>query len=238
MIFRIIVRSFLLVVFFISSSSFGMNQEQVAVADSLFAEEKYTEAMGRYRSFFEGGYASPAMLLKMAYVADATGNFADALFYLDLYYQKSGDRLVIGKIEEMANERGLYGYIYSDLDYLFAIFSKFRVPIFSLILVSLLFLLVYIYRKLRRAERPTAAMVLQVFFSLILLLLVNFEIDQKAIVVSDQALLRAGPSAGAEPIRIISKGHKVTVLANEEVWSKILWEGDEVFVRTSRLRSI
>jgi len=238
MIFRIITRSLIALLFFGSVLCFGANKNQLQVADSLFAEEKYTEAMETYQEFFIEGKLSPAMLLKMAYVADATGDYANALYYLDLYYQKSGDRLTVGKIEELAEANGLYGYNYSDADYLIAILSKYKIHLSILFLGMLVLLLAYSFKKVNQKERPYAALIIQSLFGLLLLFLVNFNRDKKAIVVADQSLLRSGPSAGAEPVKLIEKGHKVTVIYSSEIWSKILWEGDEVFIRNSRLKAI
>ena len=238
MIFRIIVRHIPVIVFFISISSFGQDQKQLKVADSLFNEGKYTEALALYNSLFEAGYASPATLLKMAYVADAQNDHSNALYYLDLYYQKSGDRLAVGKIEELADANDLFGYTYTDTDYLIAIFAKYSTQVLALTLGVFLLLFVYCFRKIKRKERPYAGLVIQSFFAVLLLFLVNFKTQDKAIIIADHALLKAGPSAGAEAIQVIAKGHRVTVLNYSEIWSKIIWEGDEVFIRTSRLKSI
>ena len=194
--------------------------------------------MELYLPLFADGFATPSMLLKMAYVADATGDYPSALYYLDLYYKVSGDRLAVGKIEELAKANELYGYVYSDIDYLINVFSNYRIEIFSLILAMLLFLMVYAYRKIRRQEKPYAALVIQSFLGVILLILMNFKMEGKAVITSNQSLLRSGPSAGAEPVMVIDKGHKVTVLRESDIWSKILWDGDEVFIRSSRIKAI
>ncbi|MBC6400746.1 MAG: SH3 domain-containing protein [Ekhidna sp.] len=232
------MKSFSVILFLVSASCFGSNKQQLSVADSLFDEEKYTESMELYLSLFEDGFATPSMLLKMAYVADATEDHSFTLYYLDLYYKASGDRLAIGKIEKLAEANALYGYVYSDIDYLMAVFSKYRVEVFALIQAMLLCLLIYIYKKIHQQERPYAALVMQSFLGVVLLILVNFKVEEKAIITSDRSLLRSAPSAGAEPVTVIDKGHKVTVLRESDIWSKILWDGNEVFIRSNRIKSI
>ena len=139
MIFGIILRSFSIILFLISTASFGAeNQQRLNAADSLFGEEKYTEALELYLSLFEDGFSTSSMLLKMAYVADATGNYSFALYYLDRYYKVSGDRLAIGKIKDLAEANDLDGYVYSDIDYLAAVFSRYKIVVFALILAVLL----------------------------------------------------------------------------------------------------
>ena len=56
--------------------------------------------------------------------------------------------------------------------------------------------------------------------------------------MDDLTLLRSGPSAGAEPIEVVTKGHKVKVVSQSEIWTKVLWNGNEVFVRSNRLKLI
>ena len=239
MIFGIILRSFCVILFLISTASFGAeDQQRLNAADSLFGEEKYTEAMELYRSLFEDGFSTPSMLLKMAYVADATGNYSFALYYLDRYYKVSGDRLAIGKIKDLADANELYGYVYSDVDYLAAIFSKYKIVVFALILAVLLPLTFYIYKKVRLGEKPYAVLIIQFFLGGVLFIMVNFKTEEKAIIISNQSLLRSGPSAGAEPVTVIDKGHKITILDRSDVWSRILWDGDEVFIRSSRIKLI
>ena len=238
MILRIIARVSLVILFFNSADCFGMDQKQLSIADSLFAEKNYTEAMESYKRFFSKGYASPGMLIKMAYVADATDDFASALYYLDLYYQKSGDRLAVGKIEELAEANDLYGYRYSDLDYLMAVFSKHTLKVFIVMTGLLVLLMAYVYKKIKQKKRPIVALAIQSFVAIVLLIIVNFRIDEKAMVNAEQSLLRSGPSAGAEPVEVIDRGHRVVVKDYSVVWSKIIWQGKEVFIRTNRLTAI
>ncbi|MDE0470324.1 MAG: SH3 domain-containing protein [Ekhidna sp.] len=225
--------------FLISTASFGAEDlPRLNAADSLFDEEKYTEAMESYLSLFEDDFSTPSMLLKMAYVADATGNYPFALYYLDRYYKISGDRLTVGKIKDLAEANDLSGYVYSDVDYLAAVFSKYKIVVFALILAVLLSLTFYTYKKAHLGERPYAVLVIQFFLGGVLFIMVNFKTEEKAIIISNQSLLRSGPSAGAEPVTVIDRGHKITILEKSDVWSRILWDGDEVFIRSSRIKLI
>jgi len=238
MILRIKVGFTLVISFFLSNVAIAQSLDSLKLADSLFSEYQYTQAMLIYESFFENETVSPSMLLKMAFIEDGSGNYEEALFYLDTYYSKSADREVIPKIEELAEEHDLIGYKYDDTHYFSALLSKYRVNFsIGLIILSIVFM-VYILKKRKEGEKPYAASIIQVFLMVCLFGLVNFTTSQKGLIISDQTLLRSGPSAGAEPVQMIKKGHKVTILKESDVWTKILWEGDEVFVRKNRLRAI
>lgn len=221
--------------FSIRFQAIATEPSRLDLADSLFADQKYTEAYKIYDEIFQAGQASDGMLLKMAFIQDASDNFEEALFFLDRYYQNSADRHAIGKIEELAKEKGLKGYQYDDLDYFTALFSKFRMSILVLLISTILLLSGWIYIKFKKGERAYVPVSFQVLLVILLFALVNVAPQQEGIIVDDLTLLRSGPSAGAEPIEILTKGHKVIVVSQSEVWTKIVWNGAEVFVRNDRL---
>ena len=216
----------------------GAENNGLLKADSLFKSQKYTEAFSIYKELMDQGDVSSSMLLKMAFIQDASEDYAEALYYLDLYYRMSADRQAVGKIEEIAKEHELNGYQYDDSQYFLALYQKFKIHIVVLLLSISLLLLVYVFTKYKKEEKAYIPAVFQVFTILLLLVVVNFQASTRGIIINDQTLLRSGPSAGAEPVEILSRGHKVTVVNQSEVWTKILWNGEEVFVRNSRLKLI
>ena len=223
-------------IFFLSSSA--ADKPLLNEADSLFKSQKYTQAFAMYQTILDQGDVSQAMLLKMAFIQDASGNYADALYYLDRYYLASADRLAVGKIEEIATEHELKGYQYNDTHYFLALFKRYKLQALLVPIAFSMLLLVYVLRKSQKGEKPYAAAVLQVLTVSLLLLTINFKATPNGIITSDATLLRSGPSAGAEPVDVLLKGHKVIVLDRETVWTKILWNGEQVFVRNNRLKLI
>ena len=226
----------LLLVF--SESCFGAENAKLNMADSLFQSQKYTEAYAIYKEIMEHGEVSSAMLLRMAFIQDASDNYAEALYYLDLYYRTSADRQTVGKIEEIATEYELIGYQYNDTHYFLALFEKFKLQLITLLLSIALLQFAYVYVKARKNEKAYVASVFQVLTVILILIAINAGSSQNGIITNDQTLLRSGPSAGAEPIEIVQKGHKVIILDQSDVWAKILWNGDEVFIRNNRLKLI
>ncbi|WP_436515138.1 SH3 domain-containing protein [Ekhidna sp. To15] len=238
MINRIKVRLFLGILFSCFFNSLIAQNSSLEEGDSLFNQQKFTEAYEKYELIFWEGEASQAMLLKMAYIQDGLGNYTDALFFLDKYYQMSADRNVVGKIQELSEANELSGYSYDDVDYFLALLKKYRLHLISLLVAVMLMLIVYIFQKSKGEEKPISAGIIQLIVVCCLLGVVNFEGSPKAVVMSDYTLLRSGPSAGAEPIEVLNKGHKVKVLNRDEVWTQILWDGREVYVRNGKLRVI
>lgn len=238
MIYRIKVRLFLGILFFCAMGDLKAQNQLLTQADSLFNQQKYTEAFSKYNQIYSQGEASSSMLLKMAFIQDGLGNYADALYFMDKYYSESADRRVIGKIEEIAKENDLRGYDYTDINYFLALIHKYQLWITILLAVILLALTVYISGKTKRDQKPIGAFVIQMIVAMLLFSSLNLKPSRQGIITSDNTLLRSGPSAGAESIDMIERGHKVKVLSKDDVWTRIIWNGKEVYVRNGRLRVI
>ncbi len=231
----------LIVVFIFFGSFFTSlaNEELQSQADSLFVQQKYTEAFQLYETIFQAGNFSESMLLKMAFIKDGLGNYVDALYYLDMYYKNSADKSVVGKIEEISNEKNLIGYSYDDSHFFVALLNKYRGQIQLLMVAIAIFLSVYIFKKRQLNEKPVTASVFQLISLTALLLIANNSYrDTYGIISQNSTLLRDGPSAGAEPVEMVNKGHKVTVLHRSAVWTKIDWEGEEVYIRNGKIKII
>ena len=232
---------FILSIIFASSLTLGTLAQttELSTADSLFNNQKYTEAFEMYENIFQQNQASLAMLTRMAFIQEGLGNYADALYYLNLYYLKSSDKDALVKMREIAEEHDLRGYEYSDFKF-FENFVRKNQDLITLCLIAFsAFLLVYSFRKTKKEERPMFSVALQAL-TLILILVVNNEIFLKdsGIVQKNQSILMSGPSAGAEPIQVIDQGNKVFILDSDELWSKIEWEDSEAYIRNKNIRKL
>ncbi len=228
----------LVAIIFLFISGISFSQKKVLkYADSLFQNQKYTEAYEVYDELFRSGQSSAAILLKMAFIKDGLGDYVHALYYLDIYYTYSADRSVVAKIKKIAEGQGLRGYQYDDRNFFAALVEKYELYLQLVCAAIVLMLWAYILRK--KKGHPFTAGAFQLLFMGVLIFLSNdLYTSDKGIILSDRTLLRSGPSAGAEPIRLIEKGHKVEILESGEEWVKIRWGEDEVFVRNSRVKII
>ncbi len=208
-------------------------------ADSLFNSGKYTEANKVYDSIYTASKGSPSMLLKMAFIQEGLENYADALFYLNQYYGLSADKKVLVKMREIAESQGLRGYEYSDLEFFKNLVHKYKSQVLGLLYgLSALLIVLIIFNK-RSGKATFSPMAFQVIVVISLILTTNdFFSKPKGIIDKDQTLLMSGPSAGAEPIDIIGKGHRVSVLETNDVWIKINWGESTGYIRKNRLKLI
>lgn len=212
---------------------------ELSTADSLFANQKYTEALKKYENIFNQDKASPAMLTKMAFIQEGLGNYADALFYLNLYYLKTSDKAALTKMRELAEEHHLSGFEYSDFKFMANFVRNYEVEILIVLLAFSLFLLIYGYSKRKKDELPRVSLFLQALTLVLIGLLSNqLFLADTGIVSQDHSLLMTGPSAGAEPISYIEKGNKVTVLQSDALWTKIRWQEEVAYIRTKNLRTL
>ena len=208
------------------------------LADSLFAEEKYTESLELYEVILdENQLYTPGMLMKMAFIKEGLGDYSEALYLLNLFYSKTSDKRALRKMEELARQHQLNGYQFNDLEFFRTTYKKYHFHIVGALLALALFMFSFIlFQKRKRQYRPVTAGVLFVFILAVLFGLINFGPGRdRAIVLSDQVYLRTGPSSGANVAEIIDKGHRVEVVGKKDVWVLINWNDRPLYIRESNL---
>lgn len=214
--------------------------ESLATADSLFEFRKYTESFKIYQKIHEQKQGSPSMLLKMAFIKEGLDDYPSALYYLNQYYLLTSNERVLQRMDDLAEEHNLQGYEYTDLDFFLSYFYKYQNEVNLAILSIALFLFAFIlYRKRKTKERPAFAGILLVLTLGLLFYLVNFGIRyRKGIILESPAYLMSGPSAGSDILAVVDKGHKVSILGTNDVWVKIMWGEQVVYLKENKIRSI
>src|SRR5690606_17154239 len=95
-------------------------------ADSLFRNRQFTQSLQHYESVLANGEYTPAMLLRMAYINEGLDRPGKTLYYLSMYYQATGDRAALRKMEELARKYNLTGYTVTDADRLLSWYLESR----------------------------------------------------------------------------------------------------------------
>lgn len=223
---------------FIFSTSSAQTEGSLSLADSLFVKTKYTEAFAIYTTVFSSSKATESMLLKMAFIKEGLGDYVQSLYYLDQYYNLTFDKSVLIKMQELANENSLKGYDFEDKDF-FLNFLHFHWIEIQLGLVAIsIFLLAFIYQSRKRKRMPMGMPVLQLIVLAVFLILSNNWVEKDTAIITSPTLLMSGPSAGAEPVGWVNEGHKVDVIDESDVWTKIQWETNDAYIRNSKLQLI
>ncbi|MDN4167017.1 hypothetical protein QWY31_16015 [Cytophagales bacterium LB-30] len=208
------------------------------LADSLFAQRKYSKALDAYQSLYQEGRFTQAMLLKMAYLHERLNETEEALYYLSVYQAHHYDERVQQKVEKLAEANKLSGYEVTDEHLLFVriLENKIRIEILLVLMGILLAVsLVWSVRKGRLAG-ATASVVMVLWLSAVIVFHEKVVPTQEAIVEAPQAALMKGPSAAAGLSRLLEAGHKLNVKSLGPAWAEVQWNGEAVFIKTQYLR--
>lgn len=209
-------------------------------ADALFEQRAYTEALPLYEQVLRQNQASPAMLLRMAYIHEGLGHTPEALYLLNLYYRESLDEEAALRIKELAGRHELKGYDIIEEEYLRSLIRHYRLPIvLTLLLLSLLLTGLIVYRRLRYHHQSLITPLFLVVLLGGLLYFVNFGPSySKGILMEDNTYLMRGPSAAAGVITQLKAGHRLEVVGQEDVWVKVIWDNEVAYIKAGFIRTV
>jgi tetratricopeptide (TPR) repeat protein len=218
----------------------NMHLAHLKSADSLFAIEKYTQALELYENLHSAQQVSAAMLLKMAYINEALGKYESASFYLLQYHKLTNSDKAFDKVQDIAKKNNLIGYQSQDLEMIENWYFKYQQFIQVLLLViALLLLLSNGFIRLKKKKAISKTLIgIQLIVLLLVVMATNVERPQRALLNSNNNYLRTSPSAAADVLHILGAGHQVKVIERGDIWSKIKLEDEVCYVRTIHLRMI
>lgn len=214
--------------------------EALAKADALYAAKQYTQAFEFYRALEQDGHYTPAMLLKMAHIQEGLHHLGESLYYLNLYYLASDDAQALKKMEELATKNKLEGYETDESSSLLAwLQSQYFNIALALASTGVFLLALAWYLRTRKKMNPTLAGIALVVAMSLLFADVNFnKAPLRGIVAVPQTYLMNGPSAGASVVAIIGEGHQLQIMGKKDVWLKVQWKEQEVYVRGNLVRVV
>lgn len=180
------------------------------------------------------------MLLKMAFIKEGLGDYTNALYYLNLYYLKTYNKRALKKMENLAEQNKLKGYDYDDAEFFLNIYHQYQIQIDLIIISITLFVFALLfYQRRRKKQVSLVTQLLFVSFLVVIFGLNNFGIERaKAIITSPEVYLMKGPSPGADVLDIVSMGHRVDIIGQNDVWTKISWQDKEAYIKSFNLKSI
>lgn len=218
----------------------GQGIPELKTADSLFTEQRYTQAYQEYDKILESGKASAGMLLRMAYIQESLGNIPKTLYLLNVYYKQTSDEEVLSKIGKLAKAGKLSGYEFSDNEFFMGAFRENRNSIlWALLLVSGALFLLLVYSRFRLNQKPVWQGVLLVLMLGGLFYVSNFPLaESRGIVANDNVYIMSGPSAGSAVVDVIRKGHRLKILGKEDVWYRVEWKEKVFYVKSNALKQV
>jgi len=215
-------------------------QDDLYRADSLFEAKKYVQSLKIYEDIRQQGYASPAMLLKMAYINEAVDDIPGTLYYLNLYYGITFNKKALKKMEGLADTYDLSGYNYNDLVFFKNIFANYKLHVTGVLLGGIFLIFGYMIYRIRRQKVVSNSYKALWFTAVVtLLLILNLDLDPDyGILKNKQIYIMSAPSSGAPLMEIAKGGHRVKVQGKKDVWVKISWNGSHGFVKQHHLKLI
>ncbi|WP_439879867.1 SH3 domain-containing protein [Pontibacter sp. MBLB2868] len=214
------------------------DKSTLAVADSLFQQQHYTEALGLYETILQKQQLySPQMLLKMAYIKEGLRDYTGAMYYLHLFYTKEPSRSTLKKMEELALAHRLQGYEYNDLQFFKTQLSKHYMRILELMLLAAVVTVTIMFFSWRKGHQFTKTFKFGfTAYLLFLLYYINFlNLGDAGIIRNNAVAIMSAPSAGATWLATASEGHKVPITGEQDIWYEIRWKGNKAYVRKSNL---
>jgi len=224
---------------FLQSFNCQANTMKLSLADSLFAIQNYQEALSLYEDLLTNDEVySPAMLLKMAFVAEGMGDYSNASFYLAKYYDQNPNPRVITKIKALTEQSNLFGYELDDSDRFLKFLTDLQeelTSVFSILLVVSLILLVAFRKKV---DHP------KYYFPSILFLLLTFISNNflfqasTGIVTGSPTLIMEKPTAGGKLLSVVDPGHRVIIKSSKDIWYEVNWGGKKVFIKKEHITKL
>lgn len=213
---------------------------RLQTADSLFQAKRYTQSLEHYDEILSQHQYTPAMLLKMAYIHEGLNQMGSAIYYLNLYALATNDESVQPKIDEIAKKYDLEGYQTTDADRFWSFYLDSHLWL-SLALAALivLFLSLMYHTRTRLHKRPVGSAIAVAALAILLFVHQQYgTIRARAIIASTTTYLMDGPSAGASVVDIVGDGHRVEILGKKDVWLKIRWDEDVVYVKENAVKEL
>jgi len=203
-------------------------------ADSLFTQKQYTESMDVYENMLHSGFYTPRMLIRLSLIKEGLGDYTYALYYLNQYYSKKPNKQVLKKMDELAGRYNLKGYEYNDLEFFMSYYDRYYRYILFVFIAICAMLLLFTFFKIRNKKTFKSIAVLLLLLG-VTFYLTNFGIHSKKAIVRNDVSIMSAPSAGADLIGHTTKGHRIVVLGQEDIWCKIKLQDKIGYVREHNL---
>lgn len=230
--------SLFLVILLTCTSGGATTPDRLHQADSLFAAgDQQTAALLYEATLAEGHTATDAMLLKLASTYERENNVAKLLYYLEVYFDRHPDDIVLRRMNDIAHANNLNGYETDDLNYFYLFYKKYGVYFLIFLLIPAGYAFgVLLMKMLRKDPIPNRQKWVLLFYLIGLLLFVNLpEGVQSGITSHDRVMLRTEPSAAAPVAEVIGQGHRLNILGSKDIYLRVLWHNELYYVRRDNI---
>lgn len=201
----------------------------------MFDQRSYKEAMEIYAPNYQKGLYSPSMLLKMAFIAEGTGDKEQATLYLSKYYDLNPNTQTISKIKTLTGQSTLYGYEVSDGGRFVLFLVEYKEIIVGLLTLFLLLSLIsnwWVGKKMDKSASywPTVLLILLIFLAN------NFlQGPRTGLITHSPTFIISKPSAGGELVDRVEPGHRIKIKSGKDIWYEIEWKNKIAYIKKDHI---
>jgi hypothetical protein len=211
-----------------------VSSDSLKRADSLFAAGDHANAARLFEAALADGHtATDPMLLKLASAYETQNDVPRLLYYLDVYFERHPDDVVLRRMNDIARANNLGGYETDDLNYFYLFYRKYGLYFLLFLMIPAGYVFTVLLLKSIR-KQPVLSRQKWVVFVYLLMLFIFTNLPegvQSGIISHDRVLLRTDPSAAAPVVEIIGRGNKVSILGAKDIYLRILWHNNLYFIR-------
>ena len=206
---------------------------QLMIADSLFNQRSYKEAMQIYQENYQSGIYSPSMLLKMAFISEGIGDKESAALFLSKYYDLSPNPQTITKIKSLTGQNELVGYEVSDGMRFVLFLVEYKEIVVGILSLLLVVSIIFLWSKGENEARffwPSGLLITLIF------LINNFlKGPNTGLVTGSPTYIVSKPSAGGELIDLVEPGHRVKIRSSKDVWYEVEWKDQIAYIKKEKV---
>lgn len=222
-----------------TSTSISQSLEKELVrADSLYQKKQYISAIKIYNQIYQKGESSPAMLLKLARIEEGMGNIGNSIYFLENYYQQTKDEKVLEYLQKIISEKNAVGFNYGLSYQADLIYKEWKIYLQLFFLVLLFFSIGMMVKYQKANPKKKNYFTLAIIPILVVAFLNNYDGKSDAIITAKPSFLLEGPSAGANLVQTINVPAKIQVKDQIDVWTKVVFEDEVAYVKTSQLKKL
>jgi hypothetical protein len=236
--FKFLLSSLILL---LAITSIGLTQsleKELVKADSLYKKKQYISAVKIYEKIYEEGKSSPAMLLKLAKIAEGMGNSGNSIYYLENYFRLTKDETALTYLQQTLDEKSALGFDYGlryKADMFYKEWKIYFQLFFSIILFFGLGLMIKNQSSNSKKRNYFAMALIPMLF---IGFLNNYDGRNEAIITTIPSYLLEGPSSGANLVKKVNVPAKVEVKNKIDVWSHVIIDDKSAYIKTSQIKKL
>gem|GEM_PF-2421995 len=210
-------------------------KNQLAAADKAYRLNRFDQALKLYEAVLaKNRLTSPRILMRLSLMEETAGRIPQTLYYLNLLYTLQADEAVRTRMESLARQYQLDGYDMDEWDFFSKLLRRYAVHLFGVFAFMVAMLVGLLWYRRARAI-PLRLLPLAIFLSLVVIsAALNLNVRYgKAIVVVGKAAFMEDASAASPLYNFIPAGTRLTVLAQDDAWLRVLYKDKQGFVNRS-----